>query len=245
MIKRTLQDEFIQVKRELLELKTAQTKPSIMRLFDYSFQVASVAARTGARTYRIQFEPDQNAEPPMVWSYNFTSMTGSGLHLAPFDKTAQTQDIRVDRAGTITMRLVSTRKITGVTYIGRDADPVYPTAEEWTQVRDFYPADMGTTPGWCLQNTRLGFHIYSGTFPTARADMNSQIANGTLHSGTPPDYIACAVYWDNSVAEGHIGAWDHGTIYSDGVVYPSFDAIDRGYRGWGEFCDGQRVVQHV
>jgi hypothetical protein len=104
---------------------------------------------------------------------------------------------------------------------------------------------MGTTPGWCLQNTRLGFHIYSGTFPTARADMNSQIANGTLHSGTPPDYIACAVYWDNSVAEGHIGAWDHGTIYSDGAVYPSFDAIDRGYRGWGELCDGQRVVQHV
>ena len=216
-----------------------------MRLFDYSFQVASVAARTGARTYRIQFEPDPNAEPPMVWSYNFTSITGSGLHLTPFNETAQTQDIRVDRAGTITVRLVSTRKITGVTYIGRDADPVYPSAEEWAQVRAFYPADMGTTAGWCLQNTRLGFHIYSGTFPTARADMNSQIANGTLHSGTPPDYIACAVYWDNSIAEGHIGAWDHGTIYSDGAVYPSFDAVDSGYRGWGELCDGARVVQRI
>lgn len=247
MIKRTLQEEFIQVKRELLELKTAQTKPSIMRLFDYSFQVASVAARTGARTYRIQFEPDPNAEPPMVWSYNFTSTTGSGLHLTPFNETAQTQDIRVDRAGTITVRLVSTRKITGVTYIGRDADPVYPSAEEWTQVRAFYPADMGTTAGWCLQNTRLGFHIYSGTYASARADMEAQQANGTLHSGTPPDYIACPIYFANYdyTPLGHIAAWDHGRVYSDGVEFPSIASVANNYTGWGELCDGARVVQHI
>ena len=247
MIKRALQEEFIQVKRELLELKTAQTKPSIMRLFDYSFQVSSVAARTGARTYRIQFEPDQNAEPPMVWSYNFTGPTGSGLHLAPFNATEQTQDIRVDRAGTITVLLVSTRRINSVTYIGKDADPVYPSAEEWVQVRAFYPQDMGTTPGWCLQNTRLGFHIYSGTYQSARADMEAQQANGTLHGGTPPDYIACPIYFANYdyTVYGHVAAWDHGRIYSDGVEYPSIASVANNYTGWGEFCDGTRVVQHV
>ena len=245
MIKKTIVEEYNSAKRELLELKTAQLKPSIMKLFDYTFSVSSVGNSNGARLYRIHFVQDDSNEPPLIWSFRFSGSTGSGLHLASYNPIAQTQDIRVDNSGSVSVTLTSTREIASVSYEGQNPNPVYPSAIEWTQVRAFYPADMGTTPGWCLQNTRLGFHIYSGTFPTARADMNSQIANGTLHSGTPPDYIACAVYWDNSIAEGHIGAWDHGTIYSDGAVYPSFDAVDSGYRGWGELCDGARVVQHV
>ena len=245
MIKKTIVEEYNSAKRELLELKTAQLKPSIMKLFDYTFSASSVGSSNGARLYRIHFVQDDSNEPPLIWSFRFSGSTGSGLHLASYNPIAQTQDIRVDNSGSVSVTLTSTREIASVSYEGQNPNPVYPSAIEWTQVRAFYPADMGTTPGWCLQNTRLGFHIYSGTFPTARADMNSQIANGTLHSGTPPDYIACAVYWDNSIAEGHIGAWDHGTIYSDGAVYPSFDAVDSGYRGWGELCDGARVVQHV
>lgn len=245
MIKKTIIEEYNSAKRELLELKTAQLKPSIMKLFDYTFSVSSVGSSNGARLYRIHFVQDESNEPPLIWSFRFSGSTGSGLHLASYNPIAQTQDIRVDNSGSVSVTLTSTREIASVSYEGQNPNPVYPSATEWAQVRAFYPADMGTTPGWCLQNTRLGFHIYSGTFPTARADMNSQIANGTLHSGTPPDYIACAVYWDNSIAEGHIGAWDHGTIYSDGVVYPSFEAIDSGYRGWGELCDGARVVQHI
>lgn len=245
MIKKTIFEEYNSAKRELLELKTAQLKPSIMKLFEYTFSVSSVGSSNGARLYRIHFVQDESNEPPLIWSFRFSGSTGSGLHLASYNPIAQTQDIRVDNSGSVSVTLTSTREIASVSYEGQNPNPVYPSATEWTQVRAFYPADMGTTPGWCLQNTRLGFHIYSGTFPTARADMNSQIANGTLHSGTPPDYIACAVYWDNSIAEGHIGAWDHGTIYSDGAVYPSFDAVDRGYRGWGELCDGARVVQHI
>ena len=245
MIKKTIIEEYNSAKRELLELKTAQLKPSIMKLFDYTFSVSSVGSSNGARLYRIHFVQDESNEPPLIWSFRFSGSTGSGLHLASYNPIAQTQDIRVDNSGSVSVTLTSTREIASVSYEGQNPNPVYPSAIEWTQVRAFYPADMGTTPGWCLQNTRPGVHIYSGTFPTARADMNSQIANGTLHSGTPPDYIACAVYWDNSIAEGHIGAWDHGTIYSDGAVYPSFDAVDSGYRGWGELCDGARVVQHV
>ena len=61
---------------------------------------------------------------------------------------------------------------------------------EWTQLMAFNVLNMGSTQGMCLQNTRLGFGIQSGTFPTARADMESQMQNGTLHAGVPPTSIA-------------------------------------------------------
>lgn len=247
MIKKTIQDEFNDVKRELLELKTAQTKPSIMRLYEYNFSASSVGTANGARTYRIHFEQDESNEPPLVWSYRLTAITGAGVHLLQYNPVSQTQDIRIDRIGNVTFALTSTRKITSVSYEGQMPDPVYPSAVEWEQVRDFYPADMGSTPGWCLQNTRLGFHIYSGTYASARADMEAQQANGTLHSGTPPDYIACPIYFANYsyTPLGHVAAWDHGRVYSDGVEFPSIASVATDYMGWGEFCDGARVVQHV
>ena len=114
---------------------------------------------------------------------------------------------------------------------------------EWNQLLYFDPNRMGHTAGMCLQNTREGFGITSGTFPSARADMNSQIANGTLHAGYPPSDIAVPIYYDNSVPDGHAAAWDHGKVYSDGVQYANIDAIDAGYAGWGELCDGARVVE--
>ena len=247
MIKKTIFEEYNSVKRELLELKTAQLKPSIMKLFDYTFSVSSVGSSNGARLYRIHFVQDESNEPPLIWSFRFSGLTGSGLHLASYNPIAQTQDIRVDNSGSVSVTLISTREIASVSYEGQNPNPVYPSAIEWTQVRDFYPADMGSTPGWCLQNTRLGFHIYSGTYPSARADMEAQQANGTLHSGTPPNYIACPIYFANYswTPLGHIAAWDHGTVYSDGAWYPSIDSVATDYVGWGEFCDGARVVQHV
>ena len=121
--------------------------------------------------------------------------------------------------------------------------PPTPTGE-WQQVLDFVLANMGTTQGLCLQNTRLGFGIQTGTFPTARADMESQIANGTLHAGTPPADIAVPIYYSNFeiVQAGHVAVWDHGTVYSDGAYYPSIEAVTSNYTGWGELCDGTRVV---
>lgn len=247
MIKQTIMQEFHEAKRELLELKTAQTKPSIMRLFDFSFTATSVGTRQGFKTYRIHFEQDESGEPPLVWSVRFTGITGSGIHLLKYDHSNQTQDIRIDRAGDITISLLSTRRITSVTYQGQAPTPVYPSVIEWTQVRAFYPQDMGRTTGMCLQNSRLGFHIYSGTYASARADMEAQQANGTLHSGTPPDYIAVPIYFANYsyTVYGHVAVWDHGTVYSDGNVYPSIDSVTSNYMGWGEFCDGARVVQHI
>lgn len=237
----TLQSEFKALQRDILELKTAQTKPSTFSMKHTDGDIAAGRYTHGFYYWRIHYTDVGDTNAPLTFfQYD------QNWSLRTYNATNNTQDIEAFSNGTTTFFVATTFRVYSsrpISYIEQLTQPG--PLEEWIQVRDFYPADMGTTPGWCLQNTRLGFHIYSGSFPTARADMNSQIANGTLHSGTPPDYIACAVYWDNSVAEGHIGAWDHGTIYSDGAVYPSFDAIDRGYRGWGEFCDGQRVVQHV
>ena len=122
--------------------------------------------------------------------------------------------------------------------------PPTPTGE-WTQILQFDIANMGNTPGWCLQNTREGFGIATGTFASARADMESQIANGTLHSGTPPLDVAVPIYYNNAHPDGHVCVWDHGLVYSDKRLCASIDAVDSGYAGWGELCDGTRVVQHV
>lgn len=119
-----------------------------------------------------------------------------------------------------------------------------PTPGDWDQLLLFNVDNMGTTPGMCLQNTRLGFGIAVGHFPTARADMESQIANGTLHEGTPPSDIAVPIYFANYewTPGGHVAAWDHGRVYSDGVEYPSINSVASNYMGWGELCDNARVV---
>lgn len=122
--------------------------------------------------------------------------------------------------------------------------PPTPTGE-WSQILTFNVLNMGSVPGLCLQNTREGFGILSGTFPSARADMESQIANGTLHAGTPPIDISVPLYYNNSIAGGHACVWDHGKVYSDKVLYASIDAVDSGYAGWGELCDGVRVVEKI
>lgn len=120
-----------------------------------------------------------------------------------------------------------------------------PTPSGWTQLLQFDPNNMGDTQGLCLQNTREGFGIPSGTFATARADMESQMLNGTLHAGYPPLGIAVPIYYNNSLEAGHVAVWDHGVVYSDKRQCASIEAVDSGYMGWGELCDGVRVVEKV
>lgn len=117
-----------------------------------------------------------------------------------------------------------------------------PVPGDWIQILQFNLENMGNIPTMCLQNTRLGFGIQTGHFQTAREDMESQIANGTLHPGLPPSGIAVPIYYNNSIPAGHVAVWDHGRVYSDKVEYPNIDAVDSGYAGWGELCDNTRVV---
>ena len=111
----------------------------------------------------------------------------------------------------------------------------------WQQVLPFNLSKMGTKKGYCLQNDRLAFGITKGTFPSAKADMLSQRRNGTLHTGEPPINVAVPVYVDSTSVYEHVVVCDHATYYSDGkkVSKPAKTF------GWGELCDGVRVVKWV
>lgn len=110
------------------------------------------------------------------------------------------------------------------------------------QVKKFSPSKMGKQAGWCLQNCRLGFGIENGTFYSARDDMESQKKNGTFHKGLPPTNISVPVYCDTASEYEHVIVSDKGTYYSDGyITNPNYFAIF----GWGEKCDGVRVVKWV
>lgn len=236
-----MQEEYRTLQREILELKTAQPIPSTVSLFKTTAQ-APAGRYIGVHRWKITFKDTGDTNAPIIIAGMWDIIP------LPYNSGADTQEIFTEFDNIIrydhgfTIDIYSTREIQKVEM---QTSPL--PLEEWTQVRDFYPADMGSTPGWCLQNTRLGFHIYSGTYATARADMEAQQANGTLHSGTPPDYIACPIYFANYniTVAGHVAAWDHGRIYSDGVEFPSIDSVTNSYAGWGELCDGARVVQHV
>ena len=113
----------------------------------------------------------------------------------------------------------------------------------YVQVRSFNPYKMGKLDGWCLANTRLAFGINTGKFASAKADMESQRANGTLHPvSTLPDNCAVPVYINTLSPYEHVEVCVNGkTWYSDGKVVkaPAKGTIF----GWGELCDGTRVVK--
>lgn len=111
----------------------------------------------------------------------------------------------------------------------------------WQQVLNFNISKMGAKKGWCLQNARLGFGITKGTYVSAKADMLVQKANGTLHPLPAPNNVSVPVYVDSISVYEHIMVCDHGTYYSDGkkVAQPAK------VFGWGELCDGVRVVKWV
>lgn len=113
----------------------------------------------------------------------------------------------------------------------------------YKQTRNFDPQKMGTKSGWCLMNVRLGFGINSGTFPSAKADMEAQKRGGTFHDGLPPANIAVPVYFDTASKNEHVMGFDHGTYYSDGKRLANIN----GWKvfGWGECCDGVRVVEYT
>lgn len=113
----------------------------------------------------------------------------------------------------------------------------------YKQIRAFDPQKMGKRAGWCLQNCREGFGIPYGTYRSAKADMEAQKKEGTFHTGNPPSNVAVPVYFDTVSANEHVMVDDHSIYYSDGKRLSSVE----GWKmiGWGEKCDGVRVVEYV
>lgn len=113
----------------------------------------------------------------------------------------------------------------------------------YKQVKSFNIANMGKKSGWCLQNCRLGFGISTGKYASAKADMEAQRKAGTLHPiNTLPTNVAVPVYLDTSSKYEHIVVSDKGTIYSDGKCVSNLYSLGTPF-GWGESCDGVRVVE--
>ena len=114
----------------------------------------------------------------------------------------------------------------------------------WEQIKTFYPKDMGTKKGWCLQNVAKGFHAYPSANPSASAksDMNVNIAKGTYHKGIGdvPQNCSVPVYYKTTSQYGHVVAYDKGTFYNDGKKFtPNGNMI----LGWGEWCNGFQIVK--
>lgn len=113
---------------------------------------------------------------------------------------------------------------------------------DYEQVSSVNIKAMGKKKGWCLQNCRLVFGFATGRYASAKADMQAQRAGGTLHSmDTLPTNVVVPVYVDSTSKYEHVIISYYGTFYEDGYK------INRNkyskYFGWGELCDGRRVVK--
>lgn len=113
----------------------------------------------------------------------------------------------------------------------------------YKQLVNFDIKKMGTKPGYCLQNVRLGFGVKSLHYD-AKEDMEANKSAGTLHDiSTLPTNVAVPVYLDTSSPYEHVIVSDHGALYSDGKKLTSL----AGFKvfGWGEKVNDVRVVKPV
>lgn len=113
----------------------------------------------------------------------------------------------------------------------------------WIQKQPFELSRMGTRPGWCLQNVRLGFDI-GPKYNDAKEAMLANQQAGTLHSiDTLPENVAVPVFIDSPAPEEHVEVADHGVFYSDGKKLDN--PMSQKFFGWGETLNGVRVVEYV
>lgn len=112
---------------------------------------------------------------------------------------------------------------------------------DYEQLKQFYPKEMGKKKGWCLQNCRLGYRIYTGHYASAKAAYQAGIKNGTVHSmSTLPDNCSVPVYYSTASKYGHVIVYDRGTYYSDGS---KFKPSESSLLGWDENMDSVPVVK--
>ena len=115
---------------------------------------------------------------------------------------------------------------------------------DYEQVSSVNIKAMGKKKGWCLQNCRLVFGFHTGKYASAKLDMESQRAGGTLHSiDTLPTNVVVPVYVDTTSKYEHVIISYYGTFYEDG--YKINRKTFSKYFGWGELCDGRRVVKET
>lgn len=113
----------------------------------------------------------------------------------------------------------------------------------WRQVVPFDPSKMGTKPGYCLQNVRLGFGI-KPKYADAKEAMEANKEAGTLHDVKDlPTNISVPIFVDTTSPYEHVIASDKGVFYSDGKKLTTLNGLK--CFGWGETLNGVRVVEFV
>lgn len=111
----------------------------------------------------------------------------------------------------------------------------------YEQLKQFYPKEMGTKKGWCLQNCRLGFRVYTPKYASAKAAMNAAKRNGTFKTMNElPTNCSVPVYTTSSSSNGHVVVYDKGAYYTDGKKYkPASNTL----LGFDTHMDGTPVVK--
>lgn len=113
----------------------------------------------------------------------------------------------------------------------------------WKQVRGFDPGKMGTEPGMCLRNCRIGYDPeIPSKYYDAKAAMEANKRAGTLHDmSSRPTNCAVPVFADTSSPNEHVMVYYYNTLYSDGKIVSNPNAFR--YFGWGETLNDVRVVE--
>lgn len=108
-----MQQELIDLKREILDLKTAKVSPSIMFFYSAAFTIPQNITK-GFHYWTIHFEESENATDPITYDNFFLFM------LEFYDSGTNTQKIVIDISadgvyGGETYTIYSTRPILSIT----------------------------------------------------------------------------------------------------------------------------------
>lgn len=113
----------------------------------------------------------------------------------------------------------------------------------WKQDIPFDLSKMGTKPGLCLQNVRLGYGI-GPKYASARDAMNASKREGTFHDGLDiPTDVAVPIFAETGSPYAHVMVDYYGDVYSDGKHLSSLAGMT--VLGWSETLNDARIVEWV
>ena len=113
----------------------------------------------------------------------------------------------------------------------------------WKQTVNFDLGKMGTTPGMCLQNVRVGYGI-GPKYASARDAMNASKREGTFHEGLDiPTDVAVPIFAETGSPYAHVMVDYYGDVYSDGKHLSTLKGMT--VVGWSETLNDVRVVEWV
>ena len=113
----------------------------------------------------------------------------------------------------------------------------------WKQTMGFDLGKMGTTPGMCLHNVRVGYGI-GPKYATARDAMEASKREGTFHEGLDiPTDVAVPIFAETGSPYAHVMVDYYGDVYSDGKHLSTLKGMT--VVGWSETLNDARVVEWV